>query len=295
MKYSGCTCGKTANFDYKSKKKGKKFNIYKGRMYSCSNDIQYAAVKVRTHDKGTEEDLMDYVGSSQAAHDLADKFSKLCNISVHFPECHIAVMDKVAVFNGFFPENCRKPSCDEVILFEPFIKDLQWFVSRNGVVADSCPTVIGELCHFSFHESKGYNILRGLKGVWEKNGKGFKLASPATKYYREKCSASEIQCAITNFFSSHKCSSRCEKWLVPSQVQSSPSTCQKSVRTERDSSQWDSLPPPYELHEYICYEKWLVPNSIKPSSFINQPGTMNKFDASLLDSLPPAYDADFVK
>ncbi|XP_048765274.2 uncharacterized protein LOC125673054 [Ostrea edulis] len=291
MKYSGCTCRKTANFDYKRKRKGKKFNVYKGRMYSCSNDIQTAAVKINTRGEGTQEDLADYVDSSQAAQDLVNKFSKLCNVSVRFPECHVAEMDTVAVFNRFFSGNCRKPSSDEVILFEPYIEDLQCFISRAGVVTEACPAVIRELCHFSFHESNGTNILRGLKGAWEKNGKGFRLASPATKYFPEKCSTSEIQCAITNFFSCHKCSSRCEKWLVPSQVQSSPRVCQTSAKTGLNFPQWDSLPPPYESREYRnCFEKWQVPNPVESSLFTNQPGDKNNLGVSLWDIPPPAYD-----
>ncbi|XP_061162749.1 uncharacterized protein LOC133171971 [Saccostrea echinata] len=241
--YSDCNCGKTASFYYKRKKKGNNFNIYKGRMYSCCKDIQTAVVKVTANGKGSKEDLPDYIIASQAAHDLANKFSKLCSIFVHFPEIHIAEMDTVAIFDTFIPGDCRKLSGDEFVLFEPYVKDLQNFVTREGIVTKVCPAVIQELCHFSFHQSNGDNILRGLKGSWEKNGKSFRLASPATKYFPEKCSADEIPCAITNFFSVHTCTSRCNKWLVPSQVHSSRSEHQF------DNS-FSDPPPPYESIDF---------------------------------------------
>lgn len=148
-------------------------------------------------------------------------FSKYCknNLTVQFPELHLAVMDTVSVFNKLFSRGSRALSTDEYVLFEPYIKDLKYFVTADGSVTDACPVVIQELCHFSYHESNGTNILRGLRGAWEKNGKSFRLASPSSKYFVEKCTESEIPCAINNFFQTHRCTAVCEKWQVPNQNQ----------------------------------------------------------------------------
>lgn len=221
IKYSGCKSRKTASFDFKLKKRGKKFNVYKGRMHSCCADIQYAAVKASANEKGSSMDLIDYVKALEVGINVALMFSKYCknNLTVQFPELHLAVMDTVSVFNKLFSRGSRALSTDEYVLFEPYIKDLKYFVTADGSVTDACPVVIQELCHFSYHESNGTNILRGLRGAWEKNGKSFRLASPSTKYFVEKCTESEIPCAINNFFQTHRCTAVCEKWQVPNQNQ----------------------------------------------------------------------------
>lgn len=179
VKFSGCKCRKTASFDFKLKKRGKKFNVYKGRMHSCCADIQYAAVKARANEKGSSSDLVDYVIALEAAINIALRFSKCFknNLTVQFPELHLAVMDNVSVFNKLFSKGSRALSSEEYVLFEPYIKDLKYFVTAEGIVTDTCPVVIQELCHFSYHESNGMNVLRGLRGAWEKNGKSFRLAS----------------------------------------------------------------------------------------------------------------------
>lgn len=219
IKFSGCNCEKTASFDFKAKKRGKKFNVYKGQMYSCCNDIQYAAVKTSAKGKGSSQDLVDYVKATDVAINLALMFSKCRknNLTVQFPELHLAVMDNVSIITKLFSGDCRTLSSKEYVLFEPYIKGLQHFVTVDGVVTDSCPVVIQELCHFSYHESNGTNILRGLRGAWEKNGKSFRLSSPSTKYFVEKCAESEIPCAVKNFFQTHRCTAVCEKWQVLNQ------------------------------------------------------------------------------
>ena len=220
--FSGCNCEKTASFDFKCKKRGKRFNVYKGHMYSCCNNIQPAIVKISAHEKGSRKELSDHIRASQAATDFSLKFSKFSkrNAVVEFPEQHLAVMDTVAIFNKIFSWDCRNISSSEYVLFEPYIKNLQYFVTVDGTVTSTCPVVLEELCHFSFYESNCTNILRGLRGAWEKNGRSFRLASPATKYFPEKCDASEIpiKTAIKNFFGTHKCTALCEQWPVSIQM-----------------------------------------------------------------------------
>lgn len=245
VKFSGCKCRKTASFDFKLKKRGKKFNVYKGRMHSCCADIQYAAVKASANEKGSSSDLVDYVMALEAAINIALRFSKCFknNLTVQFPELHLAVMDNVSVFNKLFSMGSRALSSEEYVLFEPYIKDLKYFVTAEGIVTDTCPVVIQELCHFSYHESNGMNVLRGLRGTWEKNGKSFRLASPSTKYFVEKCTESEIPCAINNFFQTHRCTAVCEKWLVPNQKQCAPAAM--DISTSGACGPVMELPPSY--------------------------------------------------
>lgn len=239
---SGCACEKSANFDFRPKKKGKKFRIYKGNMYSSCTDIERAAVKVDTSRQGSMEVLEKYVLQSQNAHGIARKFSKMCNVTVSFPELHLAVMDKVSVITNTMSRH-RKLSSDEFVLFEPFIRgSLEYFVTCDGIVTENCPKIIEELCHFSYHDSNGTNILRGLKGVWRKDGCTFQLASPATEMFSKGSSCgSENRMAVTNFFDNHHCTHRCEKWL----------SCQSQSCLNDISYMIKNLPPlgpppPYE-------------------------------------------------
>jgi hypothetical protein len=151
---------------------------------------------------------------SQVAHGIARKFSKKCNVTVTFPELHLAVMDKVSVITNIISKR-RKLSSDEFVLFEPYIRgSLEYFVTCEGFVTENCPQIIEELCHFSYNDSNGTDILRGLKGVWRKDGNTFQLASPATEMFSKGSSCgSEDGMAVKNFFDSHHCTHRCEKWL----------------------------------------------------------------------------------
>ncbi|XP_062611185.1 uncharacterized protein LOC134273032 [Saccostrea cucullata] len=215
LQRSGCSCEKSANFDFRPKIRGRKFTIYKGKMHSCCNDIQTAAVKFDSTRKGSKESLEIYIKESKTAHDIARKFSKMCNVTIRFPELHLAVMDEVSFLTNTLSDS-RKLSSEEFVLFEPFIKGrLEYFVTCEGIVTKKCPQIIQELCHFSFQDSNGTSLLRGVKGQQIRvNGKHrLQLASPSTCVFSEGGCEPDIRVAVKNFFDTHQCTQRCEKWL----------------------------------------------------------------------------------
>lgn len=131
-------------FDFKFKKRGKKFNVYKGWMYLCCVDIQYVVVKVRVNEKGSSLDFVDYVMVLEVVINLVFRFLKYCknNLMVQFLELYLVVMDNVSVFNKFFFKGFCVLLSEEYVLFEFYIKDLKYFVIVEGIVIDVCFVVI---------------------------------------------------------------------------------------------------------------------------------------------------------
>lgn len=131
-------------FDFKFKKRGKKFNVYKGWMYLCCVDIQYVVVKVRVNEKGSSLDFVDYVVVLEVVINLVFRFLKYCknNLMVQFLELYLVVMDNVSVFNKFFFKGFCVLLSEEYVLFEFYIKDLKYFVIVEGIVIDVCFVVI---------------------------------------------------------------------------------------------------------------------------------------------------------
>lgn len=131
-------------FDFKFKKRGKKFNVYKGWMYLCCVDIQYVVVKVSVNEKGSSLDFVDYVMVLEVVINLVFRFLKYCknNLMVQFLEFYLVVMDNVSVFNKFFFMGFCVLLSEEYVLFEFYIKDLKYFVIVEGIVIDVCFVVI---------------------------------------------------------------------------------------------------------------------------------------------------------
>lgn len=131
-------------FDFKFKKRGKKFNVYKGWMYLCCVDIQYVVVKVRVNEKGSSLDFVDYVMVLEVVINFVFRFLKYCknNLMVQFLELYLVVMDNVSVFNKFFFMGFCVLLSEEYVLFEFYIKDLKYFVIVKGIVIDVCFVVI---------------------------------------------------------------------------------------------------------------------------------------------------------
>lgn len=131
-------------FDFKFKKRGKKFNVYKGWMYLCCVDIQYVVVKVRVNEKGSSLDFVDYVIVLEVVINIVFRFLKCFknNLMVQFLELYLVVMDNVSVFNKFFFMGFCVLLSEEYVLFEFYIKDLKYFVIVEGIVIDMCFVVI---------------------------------------------------------------------------------------------------------------------------------------------------------
>lgn len=131
-------------FDFKFKKRGKKFNVYKGWMYLCCVDIQYVVVKVRVNEKGSSLDFVDYVIVLEVVINIVFRFLKCFknNLMVQFLELYLVVMDNVSVFNKFFFKGFCVLLSEEYVLFEFYIKDLKYFVIVEGIVIDICFVVI---------------------------------------------------------------------------------------------------------------------------------------------------------
>lgn len=131
-------------FDFKFKKRGKKFNVYKGWMYLCCVDIQYVVVKVRVNEKGSSLDFVDYVIVLEVVINIVFRFLKCFknNLMVQFLELYLVVMDNVSVFNKFFFKGFCVLLSEEYVLFEFYIKDLKYFVIVEGIVIDMCFVVI---------------------------------------------------------------------------------------------------------------------------------------------------------
>lgn len=131
-------------FDFKFKKRGKKFNVYKGWMYLCCVDIQYVVVKVSVNEKGSSLDFVDYVMVLEVVINFVFRFLKYCknNLMVQFLELYLVVMDNVSVFNKFFFMGFCVLLSEEYVLFEFYIKDLKYFVIVEGIVIDVCFVVI---------------------------------------------------------------------------------------------------------------------------------------------------------
>lgn len=131
-------------FDFKFKKRGKKFNVYKGWMYLCCVDIQYVVVKVRVNEKGSSLDFVDYVMVLEVVINIVFRFLKCFknNLMVQFLELYLVVMDNVSVFNKFFFMGFCVLLSEEYVLFEFYIKDLKYFVIVEGIVIDMCFVVI---------------------------------------------------------------------------------------------------------------------------------------------------------
>lgn len=131
-------------FDFKFKKRGKKFNVYKGWMYLCCVDIQYVVVKVRVNEKGSSLDFVDYVIVLEVVINIVFRFLKCFknNLMVQFLELYLVVMDNVSVFNKFFFKGFCVLLSEEYVLFEFYIKDLKYFVIVEGMVIDMCFVVI---------------------------------------------------------------------------------------------------------------------------------------------------------
>lgn len=131
-------------FDFKFKKRGKKFNVYKGWMYLCCVDIQYVVVKVSVNEKGSSLDFVDYVMVLEVVINIVFRFLKCFknNLMVQFLELYLVVMDNVSVFNKFFFMGFCVLLSEEYVLFEFYIKDLKYFVIVEGIVIDMCFVVI---------------------------------------------------------------------------------------------------------------------------------------------------------
>jgi len=109
----------------------------------------------------------------------------------------------------------------ECVLIEPFLgRDYKKFNSNSGWVNNDCGVSMAALSHFSYHISKGRELLCDLQGVKDKDE--YVLTDPVI------CSSSGEKYGLTDcgkagmvkFFRRHKCTALCNpSWLKMSDAE----------------------------------------------------------------------------
>ncbi|XP_060069368.1 uncharacterized protein LOC132549443 [Ylistrum balloti] len=196
-----------------------------------------------------------------------------------FLDLRSAEMDRVSLFTSqiLTSDKCHKRRLceDDVVVFEQDLgKNFKTFIERDGTVSSNCCGKLQEFVHFVYNESKGQEIVTGLKGV--RVGQNFKLTSPSMNSVSKKYGPDDFgEEAMLNFFDSHTCTDVCAQWPKPIILHPFPclETFNKThdeVTATTDNGMFNGdMPPEYNPKWRIDFE----------NSFCRQE-----------PSAPPAYD-----
>lgn len=147
-------------------------------------------------------------------------FGKTVNlqIKIHVEYPMTAYVDKVS---KWMKEKMKLKEGEFVLVEEPLGKDYAEMLNSCGKVEPKLPQAVadllGELMHFTYHESCRKEIFCGFQGTV--SGNVVSLSEPTvhsvdTKY-READMGLE---GIITAFESHRCTARCHGWLKPGGV-----------------------------------------------------------------------------
>ncbi|OWF50835.1 uncharacterized protein LOC110449895 [Mizuhopecten yessoensis] len=276
--------GPCAFFDFRLSTSGQRLVVYKG----ATTDYLAGDHVVKVFKQKTENDpdssyqrSLCYIASKETVEKYLQKYRRK---TITFLELRSAEMDQISVFTRHIrssdKRHKRRLREDDVVVFEQDLgKNFETFIERDGTVNATCCGELQEFVHFVYNESKGQEIVTGLKGGTFNQGKKFKLTSPSMhsvgkKYGPDDCGEK----AILNFFTSHVCTDVCSQWPKPS-VQH-PFPCSETLNkthnittvTRETEILRDDMPPLYDSQWRLDFEK-----SVPISSYL-QP------------SAPPPYD-----
>ncbi|XP_060069421.1 uncharacterized protein LOC132549494 [Ylistrum balloti] len=181
---------------------------------------------------------------------------------ISFLDLRKAEMDKVSMFTSQIrtSDKCHKRRLceDDVVVFEQDLgKNFKTFIERDGTVSSNCCGKLQEFVHFVYNESKGQEIVTGLKGV--RVGQNFKLTSPSMNSVSKKYGPDDFgEKAMLNFFTSHVCTDVCTQWPKPTVLH--PFHCLETVtktqHTLTPTRESDMPPPEYDSRWRLDFEKF---------------------------------------
>lgn len=274
--------GSWAVFDFRPTASGKRLVAFRGIAPEHRDGDQL----IKAFRQTTENDRKSarlrslcYIENTNVAEKYLKKYG---GKAITFIEIRSAEMDRVAKCSSKIRSSDgrykRHLSKDDVVVFERDLgENFQTFIERDGTVNSNCCGKLQEFVHFVYNESKGHEIVTGLKGVVTKQGQKFKLTSPSMNSIVKKYGPDDIgEKAILNFFSSHVCTPVCSQWPKPVlmnpfnrlETDNKPQNSKTSTDTIR--CQDGIRPPAYDSKWRVDFEKL---------------GTL-----PLLPTAPPPYD-----
>ncbi|XP_021379175.1 alpha-protein kinase 1-like [Mizuhopecten yessoensis] len=231
---------------------------------------------------------------------------------ITFLDLFSAEMDQISLFSRRIrssdKRHKRRLRDDDVVVFEKYLgKNFETFIERDGTVNTNCRGKLQEFVHFVYNESKGQEIVTGLKGVALNQGKKFKLTSPSMNSVGMKYGPDDIgERAILNFFATHECTNLCSQWPKPviqnpflvsvdPDIPSRLSDFMESLSSQIDAQQFYLSTPPYSsgvstavVHGGTCTDKRTQINDTPPPY---QSQWRLDFEDCTTDYIPPEPSA----
>ena len=254
-----------ASHEFYPEAEGAKKAAFQGVMYNGEDFSSQRSCVVKFRNCGTnnENEFHEIIKDCEVCETYIDKFNtenfgpKLTLVSPI-----LATMDTCSVFNGVFrliKGYDRVIHEDDHVLLEERIEgEFTTFIDRFGVVSNNCPSILQSFCHFTYHESKGRQLVTNIQGAFS-NGK-FILSSPIIHSTQTNRGPDDNgSTGIHSFFSRHKCNDICSKFIAPEiPIPSAPflsSTSMAAQEMEKfplqdksaPSCEYSDPPPPYNL------------------------------------------------
>ncbi|XP_069114052.1 alpha-protein kinase vwkA-like [Argopecten irradians] len=213
-----------------------------------------------------------YVKSRDIACEYIQRYGKS---KMQFVSVHSAEMDRVSVFSRNIRSSDRRHkrrvSEKDVVVFEEYLgENFQTFIERDGTVNNNCCDTLQEFVHFVYNESKGQEIVTGLKGVVTKQGQKFKLTSPSMNSVGNKYGPDDLgEKAMFNFFCSHVCTAVCCQLPKPSLLHPFDGLELLSKQQNNTSTMQlrKDMPPKYDSKWRIDFENsYSFPPRLEPSA-----------------------------
>ncbi|XP_021379182.1 uncharacterized protein LOC110466764 [Mizuhopecten yessoensis] len=278
--------GPCAFFHFRPSTSGQRLVVYKG----ATTDYLAGDHVVKVFKQKTENDpdssyqrSLCYIASKETVEKYLQKYGRK---TITFLELRSAEMDQISMFTRHIrssdKRHKRRLREDDVVVFEQDLgKNFETFIERDGTVNATCCGELQEFVHFVYNESKGQEIVTGLKGGTFNQGKKYKLTSPSMNSVGKKYGPDDCgEKAILNFFISHVCTDICSQWPKPSVQHPFPcsetldKTHNKTTVTRETEILRDDMPPLYDSQWRLDFEKsvpissYLQPSAPPPYDFI---------------------------
>ncbi|OWF37994.1 Alpha-protein kinase vwkA [Mizuhopecten yessoensis] len=304
--------GPCAFFHFRPSTSGQRLVVYKG----ATTDYLAGDHVVKVFKQKTENDpdssyqrSLCYIASKETVEKYLQKYGRK---TITFLELRSAEMDQISMFTRHIrssdKRHKRRLREDDVVVFEQDLgKNFETFIERDGTVNATCCGELQEFVHFVYNESKGQEIVTGLKGGTFNQGKKFKLTSPSMNSVGMKYGPDDIgERAILNFFATHECTNLCSQWPKPviqnpflvsvdPDIPSRLSDFMESLSSQIDAQQFYLSTPPYSsgvstavVHGGTCTDKRTQINDTPPPY---QSQWRLDFEDCTTDYIPPEPSA----
>ncbi|XP_033755181.1 uncharacterized protein LOC117338093 [Pecten maximus] len=276
--------GQWAVFHFRPSTSGQRLVGFKGitTEYMAGNQLVKVFKQKTDNDwNSSHRRSSSYIENKEIAQKYLRKYE---GNSITFLELHAAEMDRIAVFSRHIRSSNKRHklrlSEDDVVVFERHLgKHFETFIKRDGTVNGNCCAELQEFVHFVYNESKGQEIVTGLKGVMTKQGQKFKLTSPAMNSVSKKYGPDDLgEKAMLNFFTSHVCTDVCSQWPKPT-ILHPFDNLETTIKTQNFITATTDMPFRNDDKPPVYDSKWRV-------DFENS----RTFSSQMEPTAPPSYD-----